>query len=278
MGRARTHSTDARRLRSSSSSTTAPLVEADSGEDAVGALLFLVSARHGVLATDDPARRGSSTARSSSSTRAIARPTHLRAASVPAHPREAALSDEVVELLQELIRLDTVNPPGNETTAAELLRDLPRGRRRRVRAVREGARAGEPRRPHPRHAATGRACCFLSHTDTVLADPAEWSTTPGRASCATATVWGRGALDMKGQVAASAVAIASLAREGFAPAATSSSPPAADEEVGDGFGLQWLVEAAPRGGAPDYAVNEGAGDRVELGGARRSTSAPRPRR
>ena len=34
-----------------------------------------------------------------------------------------SLRDEVVELLGELIRLDTVNPPGNETAAAELLRD-----------------------------------------------------------------------------------------------------------------------------------------------------------
>jgi acetylornithine deacetylase/succinyl-diaminopimelate desuccinylase-like protein len=34
-----------------------------------------------------------------------------------------SLRDEAVELLGELIRLDTVNPPGNETAAAELLRD-----------------------------------------------------------------------------------------------------------------------------------------------------------
>ena len=33
------------------------------------------------------------------------------------------LRDEAVELLRALIRLDTVNPPGNETAAAELLRD-----------------------------------------------------------------------------------------------------------------------------------------------------------
>ncbi len=34
-----------------------------------------------------------------------------------------SLRDEAVSLLQELIRLDTVNPPGNESRAAELLRD-----------------------------------------------------------------------------------------------------------------------------------------------------------
>ena len=48
-------------------------------------------------------------------------------------------------------------------------------------------------------------------------------------------MWGRGALDMKGQVAASAVAIAALAREGFEPAGDVVFAAAADEEVGDGF-------------------------------------------
>ena len=41
---------------------------------------------------------------------------------------------------------------------------------------------------------------------------------------------------------------------------------AADEEVGDGFGLQWLVEEHPDAVRADFSVNEGAGDRVELGG------------
>ncbi|MEA2469987.1 MAG: hypothetical protein QOE38_986, partial [Thermoleophilaceae bacterium] len=41
---------------------------------------------------------------------------------------------------------------------------------------------------------------------------------------------------------------------------------AADEEVGDGFGLQWLVEAHPDSVRADFSINEGAGDRVELGG------------
>ena len=64
-------------------------------------------------------------------------------------------------------------------------------------------------------AATGRRLLFLSHTDVVLADAAEWSADPFGGELRDGEVWGRGALDMKGQVAASAVAIASLAREGF---------------------------------------------------------------
>jgi acetylornithine deacetylase/succinyl-diaminopimelate desuccinylase-like protein len=79
-------------------------------------------------------------------------------------------------------------------------------------------------------------------------------------------VWGRGALDMKGQVAANAVAIASLAREGFRPAGDLIFAATADEEVGDAFGLEWLCDAHPEAVRCDYAINEGAGDRLDLGG------------
>ncbi|MDX6483538.1 MAG: hypothetical protein QOE95_1309, partial [Gaiellaceae bacterium] len=79
-------------------------------------------------------------------------------------------------------------------------------------------------------------------------------------------IWGRGALDMKGEVAASAVALASLAREGFEPAGDLIFAATADEEVGKGFGLQWLVKEHPDAVRAEYSVNEGAGDRLELGG------------
>jgi acetylornithine deacetylase/succinyl-diaminopimelate desuccinylase-like protein len=73
---------------------------------------------------------------------------------------------------------------------------------------------------------------------------------------------------MKGQVAASAVAIASLAREGFQPAGDLIFAATADEEVGEGvtYGLEWLCVEHPEAVRCDYAVNEGAGDRVELAG------------
>ena len=79
-------------------------------------------------------------------------------------------------------------------------------------------------------------------------------------------VWGRGALDMKGQVAASAVAIASLAREGFKPSGDLVFVAAADEEVGEDFGLQWLCESIPDAVRVDYAINEGGGERIVVGG------------
>jgi acetylornithine deacetylase/succinyl-diaminopimelate desuccinylase-like protein len=100
----------------------------------------------------------------------------------------------------------------------------------------------------------------------VLADPREWSRDPWGGELVDGFVWGRGALDMKGQVAAATVAFASLAREGFRPAGDLLLIAEADEEVGEGFGLEWLVEEHPDAVRADYALNEGGGDRVELGG------------
>jgi acetylornithine deacetylase/succinyl-diaminopimelate desuccinylase-like protein len=172
--------------------------------------------------------------------------------------------DEVTALLQELLRLDTVNPPGNETRAAELLRAY---------FARDGieceliARVPERANVVARlEGGDGPTLAFLSHTDTVLADPDEWERDPWSGDLVDGEVWGRGALDMKGQVAASAVAFASLAREGFAPSGDLLFVSVADEEVGDGFGLSWLVEAHPDAVRCDYALNEGGGERLVVGG------------
>jgi acetylornithine deacetylase/succinyl-diaminopimelate desuccinylase-like protein len=190
---------------------------------------------------------------------------------VAARARDAPLStqvslrEEVVDLLQRLIRLDTVNPPGNETRAAELIREYlvesgvecelyPKVPERANLVARISGRGDGPR------------LALLSHTDTVVANPAEWQVDPWSGEVRDGEVWGRGALDMKGQVAASAVAIASLAREGFQPAGDLIFVAAADEEVGDDFGASWLCREHPEAVRAEYVLNEGAGDRVELGG------------
>jgi acetylornithine deacetylase/succinyl-diaminopimelate desuccinylase-like protein len=112
----------------------------------------------------------------------------------------------------------------------------------------------------------GPSLLFLGHTDVVLADPAEWSVPPFSGELRDGMVWGRGALDMKSEVAANAVAIASLAREGFRPSGDLIFAATADEEAGAGFGLEWLCEAHPDAVRCDYAINEGGGERVELDG------------
>jgi acetylornithine deacetylase/succinyl-diaminopimelate desuccinylase-like protein len=181
-----------------------------------------------------------------------------------------SLRGEVTDLLSRLIRLDTTNPPGNETAAAELLREY-----LEASGVVCELYARVPERAslvaRIRGSGDGPSLLLLSHTDVVLADPLEWSVPPFSGEVRNDavwgdTVWGRGALDMKSQVAANAVALASLAREGFRPAGDLIFAATADEEVGDGFGLQWLCEAHPDAVRCDFAVNEGAGDRLDLGG------------
>jgi acetylornithine deacetylase/succinyl-diaminopimelate desuccinylase-like protein len=177
----------------------------------------------------------------------------------------STLRQEVTELLQELIRIDTTNPPGNETAAAELLRDYLEDA-----GVSCELYAKIPERANLVARIPGRAdgpkLLFLSHTDVVFADASEWSADPFGGELRDGEVWGRGALDMKGQVAAEAVAIASLAREGFEPAGDLIFCATADEEVGAGFGASWLCEEHGEAVRCDYLVNEGSGERVELGG------------
>ena len=177
----------------------------------------------------------------------------------------ASLRDEAVELLQALIRLDTVNPPGNETVAAVLLRDY-----LAESGIEAELYAREPGRDNLVARIPGRGggprLAFLSHTDTVLADPAEWTLDPWSGELLDEEVWGRGALDMKGHVAAAAVALSSLAREGFRPNGDLVFVAAADEEVGVDVGMQWLVREHPDAVRAEYALNEGGGDRVVFGG------------
>jgi acetylornithine deacetylase/succinyl-diaminopimelate desuccinylase-like protein len=175
------------------------------------------------------------------------------------------LRDEVVELLQRLIRLDTVNPPGNETFAAELLREY-----LGESGVQSELYAKVPERANLVARLPGRdggpSLLLLSHTDTVVADASEWRVDPWSGDLRDGEVWGRGALDMKGEVAVSAVTIASLAREGFEPVGDLIFVAAADEEVGQGHGLPWLCDNHPDAVRADYALNEGAGERIELAG------------
>jgi acetylornithine deacetylase/succinyl-diaminopimelate desuccinylase-like protein len=181
------------------------------------------------------------------------------------HMATMSLRDEAVRLLQKLLRLNTVNPPGNETTAAELLRSYLEDS-----GVACELYAREPERANLVARIPGRgdgpSLLLLSHTDTVVADPEEWSVDPWSGLLKDRCVWGRGALDMKGHVAAAATAMATLAREGFEPAGDLVFAATADEEVGVDVGLSWLCREHPDAVRTDYCVNEGGGERVSVEG------------
>jgi acetylornithine deacetylase/succinyl-diaminopimelate desuccinylase-like protein len=175
------------------------------------------------------------------------------------------LREEATELLQALIRIDTVNPPGNETHAAEALRTyLARNGVESELLARMPERANLVARLP---GGDGPSLLLMAHTDTVLADAEEWEHDPWSGDLVDGEVWGRGALDMKGHVAAVTVAFASLAREGVRPSGDVVLALTADEEVGaEPIGMSWVVANHPDSVRADYAVNEGGGERYELGG------------
>jgi acetylornithine deacetylase/succinyl-diaminopimelate desuccinylase-like protein len=111
--------------------------------------------------------------------------------------------------------------------------------------------------------------CLLSHVDTVLATPSEWSHDPWSGDLADGFVWGRGALDMKSQTAAEVAAACALARDGWRPASGSLLVVVlADEETGGSEGAQWLTRTHPEKVRCDYLVNEGGGGILDYDGRR----------
>jgi len=174
------------------------------------------------------------------------------------------LREEVTTLLQELLRLDTVNPPGNETRAAEVLRTYLG--RNGITCELHGRTPERANLVSRIPGGKGPTLLLTGHTDTVLADPAEWSRSPWSGEVVDGEVWGRGALDMKGHVAAATVAFASLSRERASLPGDVVLAIVADEEVGRDFGMSWLVRERADDVRTAFAVNEGGGERCVLGG------------
>lgn len=150
-----------------------------------------------------------------------------------------APQDRPVELLQQLLRFDTSNPPGNERECIEWIRGLLEQLGCEVRIV-----AREPDRPNLIARLRGRGASppllLQGHVD-VVAARGEWQHGPFAGDVADGYVWGRGALDMKGGVA--------MLLAAFMRAVAAGSPPPgdvilcllADEEAGSDLGADFLV-------------------------------------
>ena len=115
------------------------------------------------------------------------------------------LQDETAEVLSSLIRFNTVNPPGNERECQEWLAGYLEDAGLERRARRPRARAHEPG-GDAEGRATGRRSATSSHVDTVLADAEDWTADPWGGEIRDGFLYGRGAIDMKDQTAAEAVA------------------------------------------------------------------------
>ena len=110
------------------------------------------------------------------------------------------LEDSAVGLLQDLIRFNTVNPPGDEIVAQNHLKALLEAAGFSVEI--HGAEFDRPNLVATiGDPSTGPVLGLLSHVDTVLADPADWERDPWSGELVDGEIWGRGAIDMKSQTA-----------------------------------------------------------------------------
>jgi acetylornithine deacetylase/succinyl-diaminopimelate desuccinylase-like protein len=181
-------------------------------------------------------------------------------------PESDALERSATELLQQLIRFDTVNPPGNEQALQNFLQD-----KLETAGFDCTQLAAVNGRPNLIARLPGRSdgprLCYLGHADTVLASPEDWTVDPWSGELRDGCVWGRGALDMKDQVACEVAAAIALAEEGWRPESGELMIiVTADEEAGATVGAKWLCAEHPDVVRCDYVVNEGGGQVLRANG------------
>jgi acetylornithine deacetylase/succinyl-diaminopimelate desuccinylase-like protein len=192
----------------------------------------------------------------------------------------AIAHDRLVADLRDLIRIPTVNPPGDEIVAA-----------RHVAAIL--ADAGIPSavvEPFPGRGSVaarlhgdgtgGGPLLLMSHLDVVPAPVELWSHDPFAADIADGYVYGRGAVDMKNLVAMELGVMRLLAAEARSAGRDPATDPVpglrrdilfastADEETGGRAGAGWMVDNRPEWLQADAAINESGGVSAELGGVR----------
>jgi acetylornithine deacetylase/succinyl-diaminopimelate desuccinylase-like protein len=177
-----------------------------------------------------------------------------------------AIGREATSMLQEYVRIDTSNPPGNEIAAARFLAERFEAERIEVQIFEsEPGRASIiARLPGD---GSARPVVLLNHLDTVGADPEEWSHPPRGGVIDDDYLYGRGALDCKGMGVVQAMAMIAIARSGEKLPRDLIFLGTADEETGGRLGAGWFV--ANRLGLlrdAEFVLNEGGeGRRFEDG-------------
>ncbi len=172
------------------------------------------------------------------------------------------------ELLQNLIRFDTTNPPGNERPCIEYINKLLKDAGIKTTIV-----AKTRSRPNliARLKGEGKAPPLLlyGHVDVVTTEGQKWTHPPFEARIVDDYIWGRGALDMKSGVAMLLAAFLKAKAEKIPLPGDVIFAAVADEEAGGDFGVRYLVEEHPdlfKG--VRYALGEFGGFNLSIGGKR----------
>ena len=160
-------------------------------------------------------------------------------------PEWNAIGDQTARLLAEYIRIDTQNPPGRTVEAVEFLQRLLREAGLEIEVI-----AADPEKPILRATLRGtgqrpKPIVLLNHMDVVPAEPSQWSVPPLSGEIRNGTVYGRGAIDMKGFGLVQLMALRLLAERGERPEPDIVFLAVPDEEIGGALGTAWLAENHP---------------------------------
>jgi len=173
-----------------------------------------------------------------------------------AEPDWAKVADEALGYLRGYIRLDTSNPPGRTTEAAAYLAAILEKAGLRTERI-EGA----PGKVNLLARLPGSGCrrpvLLLNHIDTVPADRSRWSTDPFAAEIRLNRLWGRGAVDMKTTGIVHLMTFLLLARARTPLARDVIFAATADEEIGGGTGVKFLLAKHPQKVEAEYVFDEG---------------------
>jgi len=169
------------------------------------------------------------------------------------------------ELLQNLIRFDTSNPPGNELECIKYLNEIFTNAGFKTQIL-----AKDPNRPNliTHLSGQGKASPLLlyGHIDVVPVQNQEWKYPPFEAKIAEGYLWGRGTLDMKGGVAMMVSALLKAKAENLTPPGDVICAIVSDEEAGGTYGAKYLIENHPdlfKG--VKYAIGEFGGFTLNVG-------------
>jgi len=166
------------------------------------------------------------------------------------------LLDEATRYLQEYIRINTVNPPGNETEAAKFFKKIfdaesipcqihePSPGRGSILATLKGNGSKRP-------------LLLLSHIDVVPVEEAKWEVPPFEGVIKDGYMYGRGTLDCKSLGIIEMMALLILKREKISLKRDIVFFATADEETGGRWGVGWAMENLPSLKEAEYAFNEG---------------------
>ncbi len=180
----------------------------------------------------------------------------------------ARIYQRPAELLQNLIRFNTSNPPGNEAACITYIRSL-----LNEADISSQVIAKTPSRPNLVARLQGRGeappLLLYGHVDVVTTASQTWRYPPFDGVIADGYVWGRGALDMKGGVAMMLAAFLRAKMEGLTPPGDVILAALSDEEAGGDFGAHFLVEEHPDlFSGVRYALGEFGGFTLPIGGKR----------